>query len=108
MQSWKTTAAGAEATPVSSSALTDVRVSPDGSSLFFTNSGPGLWQMLAGGSASPVKGLEQRRFGWLWAVTDRGLYFVDGTVDRLTLQFYDFQTGTSRIVLTLPAQPLIG
>ncbi|QHN04316.1 hypothetical protein FTO74_13800 [Granulicella sp. WH15] len=109
MQLWKMRVAGTDATPISSIALTDVHVSPDSQVLFFTNSGEGLWKMPANGGAPVlVEGLERCRFGRLWTVTDRGIYFVDIGTDRSKLQFYDFRTQSSRAVLMLPNDVLIG
>lgn len=109
MQLWKMTASGTDPSPVAPFSVTDVHVSSDGNFLFFTNAGEGLWQMSSsGGNVFQVRGLEQCRFGRLWTVTDRGVYYVDIKIDRSKLQFYDFRTQTSRPILRLQADTLIG
>src|SRR5258707_2637409 len=61
-----------------------------------------------GGATIQVPGLEHCRFGRLWAVSNRGIYYVNINGDRSKLMLFDFRTHTGRSVLTLPRDPLIG
>ncbi|WP_263357724.1 hypothetical protein [Acidicapsa ligni] len=109
MRLWKMRVSGADATPVSHSSLTDAQISPDSKTLFFTTAGDGLWEMPSnGGKETMVQGLERSRFGRLWTVTEHGIYFVDTAKERSSLRFYDFKTGVSKSVMTLPVDPLVG
>ncbi|MCU1322226.1 MAG: WD40-like beta Propeller containing protein [Acidobacteriaceae bacterium] len=109
MQLWKMTNTGTGATPVLKFAVTDPRVSADGNSLFYTDGTEGLWQMgFDGRPAVQVPGLEHGRFGRLWFVSDRGIYYVNIDGDRSKLMLYDFRSKMTRPVLTLPRDPLMG
>jgi hypothetical protein len=109
MQLWKMTNMGTEASPVLKFAVTDPRVAADGKSLFYTDGAEGLWQAgFDGQTAAEIPGLEHCRFGRLWFVSDRGIYYVNIDSDRSKLMLYDFRTKVSRPVLTLPRDPLMG
>lgn len=108
MQLWKVSADGGIALSVFLTPLTDIRYAPGGA-FFFTKTGEGLWQMPAGGGDPVlVRGLEHSRFGRLWTVTERGIYFVDLAADRSKLKFYDLQSHATHDVLTLPVEALVG
>jgi Tol biopolymer transport system component len=109
MQLWRMTPSGTDATLVSQFAMTDAHVAPDGKSVFYTNGAEGLWEMqLNGGSPVQVPGLEHCRFGRLWTIANRGIYYVDISGDRSKVMHYDLQEHTSHPMLTLPRDPLIG
>jgi Tol biopolymer transport system component len=73
--------------------------SPDGRTVYYTRVpeiGPGLWSVPAGGG-DEARVLESVRFGY-WAVTRRGIYFIDFEVPSQVprpVRFFDF---TSRQV----------
>jgi hypothetical protein len=86
----------------------DAQPSSDGK-IYFTLEKRGLWQMRAdGGSASSLPGLDQKRFGPLWAATAKGIFFINQDSDRRELRFYDFDSKHVSPAGTLPTEPLIG
>lgn len=108
MQLWKTSPAGGTAILVSAQPWFDVQPSKDGQ-IYFTSAKRGLWQMSAEGSAvTPVPGLEQTRFGRLWTVSEKGIFFIDTDSDHRDLRFYSFSTRTISSAGTLPTEPLVG
>jgi Tol biopolymer transport system component len=108
MQLWKTSPAGGTAILVSTQPWFDVQPSKDGR-IYFTSAKRGLWQMNAEGSAvTPVPGLEQTRFGRLWTVSEKGIFFIDTDSDHRDLRFYNFSTRTISSAGRLPTEPLVG
>jgi Tol biopolymer transport system component len=105
---WKLSLVDSNPILVSDEQRFDVQPSSDGK-IYFTLEKRGLWQMKAdGGSASSIPGLDQKRFGRLWTVTTRGIFFIDEDSDRRELRFYDFDSKHVSPAGTLPTEPLIG
>jgi Tol biopolymer transport system component len=108
MRLWKTKIAGGDPVLVSEDPRFDVQPSRS-EKIYFTLETRGLWQMNAeGGPITAVTGLEKKRFGRLWTVAKKGIYFIDEDSDRRALQLYDFGSGHISSVGNLPVDPLIG
>src|SRR6202011_3817649 len=100
--------AGGTATLIRAHPCVHVQPSKDGQ-VYFTPAKRGLWQMNAEGTtATPVPGLEQTRFGRLWTVSEKGIFFIDTDSDHRDLRFYSFSTRTISSAGTLPTEPLVG
>jgi hypothetical protein len=79
-------------------------VAADGNSLFYTDGSEEFWRKgFDGRPAVQIPGLEHCRFGRLWFLSDRGIYYVNIDANRFKLLLYDFRSRMSHPVLTCHA-----
>jgi Tol biopolymer transport system component/DNA-binding winged helix-turn-helix (wHTH) protein len=84
--------------------------SPDGLWIYFTkNNEPGIWRIAATGSGPKIEEriLPQPADGYwgYWAVTTRGIYFLNSTQPVWKIQLWDPKTQRISTVVTLDRQP---
>ena len=106
-QIWKMPATGGAAQPVTSDDGMIAQESPDGKWLYFTRGyEAGLWRIpTSGGSVARV--LDQPAAGYwgYWAVTRRGIYFLDLRQSPPSIGLYDPATGRGVRIAKLDRVP---
>jgi Tol biopolymer transport system component len=97
LQIWKRPLEGGASVQLTTGGGAEALESPDGRVIYYTKVpeiGPGLWSVpVDGGDEQPV--LDSVRFGY-WAVSQRGIYFIDFDVPseaERPVRFLDFQSG---------------
>lgn len=106
-QSWKVPVAGGEPQQVTKTDGYLAMESPDGKWVYYTKSNhPGIWRIPAGGGPE-VRIAPQPPDGYwgYWAVTRRGVYFLDGAQPEWRIQLYDPATKRISTVATLERHP---
>jgi Tol biopolymer transport system component len=96
---WKVPVAGGEAVQVTANIGFVALESPDSAYVYYTQTQgapSALWRLPASGG-EPVKVLEGV-VQWAFAVSDKGVYYIDQPEREARLQFYDFATGKSNTV----------
>jgi len=99
LQLWKVPVSSGEPVQVTRNGGAEAMESPDGSVVYYTKVpeiGPGLWSVdVAGGAGNNEQRIiESVRFGY-WAVSRRGIYFIDFDVPAESprpVRFFDFQS----------------
>ncbi len=94
-QVWKMSAEGGEAVQVTERGGFVAFEAPDGQSIYYTRRDTaGLWQRPfdGGGERLVIEDLSRVHAG-NWAVTDAGIYFVNGKKQPAAIDFFDFATG---------------
>lgn len=109
-QTWKVALAGGQPQQVTANGGYLAMESPDGRWVYFTrNSEPGIWRISAAGQGprAETKILPQPPDGYwgYWAVTQRGIYFLDETQPAWRIQFWDAETQRISAVATLSRRP---
>jgi Tol biopolymer transport system component/DNA-binding winged helix-turn-helix (wHTH) protein len=114
-QTWKVALAGGQPQQVTATNGYLAMESPDGRWVYFTKtSEPGIWRMPAGGGQgqSPSKETETRilpqppdGYWGYWAVTPRGIYFLDATQPRWRIQLYEPETQRISTAAVLDRRP---
>jgi Tol biopolymer transport system component len=109
-QVWKVTPAGEGATQLTSGGGVHPRESADGLRVFYVKSGDEaeFWSVsVNGGDERPVPDMPRLNPKWYadWVPTSNGIYFIDGSLSRPAIQFYDFDTRRVRRVVALPGKP---
>jgi len=83
-----------------------------GDRLFFNVMEPGgvtVWSKpVGGGPEAPVENLPRLRYDDAWVVSAAGIYYTDASSRPIKLQFYDFNTKTTRTLMTLKQTPIPG
>jgi Tol biopolymer transport system component len=101
-QIWKVPLVGGDAVQVTQEGGAVALESPDGGHLYYipswVNAGSTALLRLAASGGKPVKVLDDVYSG-LFAVIDRGIYYLQGKPGNLQLHFYDFASGRSALVL---------
>jgi Tol biopolymer transport system component len=93
---WKISAAGGNAVQLARQFAVDSVESPDGSSVYFSGDGSGIWQVpVSGGTATAIAPLgfgplSSRR---MWTMTDEGIWFLRQTGSCFGVWLYRFGTG---------------
>jgi Tol biopolymer transport system component len=97
LQIWKRPLDGGESVQLTSGGGAEALESPDGRVIYFAKVpelGPGLWSVPVDGGHEQLV-LASVRFGY-WAVSPRGIYFIDFDVPSdagRPVRFLDFQSG---------------
>ena len=114
-QSWKVALAGGQPQQVTATSGYLAMESPDGRWVYFTKtSEPGIWRKPSSGrpgqSASELtetRILPQPPDGYwgYWAVTARGIYFLDSSQPRWRIQLYEPETQRTSTVAVLDRRP---
>ena len=106
-QTWKIALAGGQPQQVTATNGYLAMESPDGRWVYFTKtSEPGIWRMPTGGGAE-ARVLPQPPDGYwgYWAVTARGIYFLDSTQPKWRIQLYEPETQRISTVAVLDRRP---
>ncbi|HJQ25852.1 MAG TPA: hypothetical protein VKA60_18175 [Blastocatellia bacterium] len=105
-QVWKVPAEGGAATQVTQQGGYCPLPSPDGKFIYYTREadadGP-LWRIaLENGTEEMVPGFTKRTWWATWAVTDRGIYFINvANAPPAVIEFFDFQSKSYSTIATL-------
>ena len=106
-QTWKVATAGGAPVQVTTTTGFLAMESLDGQWIYFTRtSEPGIWRMPVGGGPE-TRILPQPPDGYwgYWAVTARGIYFLDSTQPEWRIQLYDPATGRITTEAALDRHP---
>jgi Tol biopolymer transport system component len=99
---WKKAESGGTTTLVVNDARWDALESPDGSALYFVPGATGMWELRQGsGTASPIPELKDASPSRHFAVSTRGIYFVEAKANPAVVRFFDFRTRRVTDVLTI-------
>jgi Tol biopolymer transport system component/DNA-binding winged helix-turn-helix (wHTH) protein len=106
-QSWKVALDGGQPRQVTSNDGYLAMESPDGQWIYYTRSNqPGVWRMpVNGGNETRVLPQPPDGFWGYWAVTGRGIYFLDASQPVWRIQLYDPATRKTSLVTTLERHP---
>jgi Tol biopolymer transport system component/predicted Ser/Thr protein kinase len=110
-QIWKVPVVGGPAVQVTTNRAVKARESRDGRFLFYAHGTRAIWRMpVAGGDSMRIfEFADHVDWGGEWVVTDHGLYFLNvGPSRRPTIELFDFSTGRTTPLITLPAPYDIG
>ena len=107
---WKVSAEGGEAVQVTKQGGFAAFESLDGQSIYYAKglNVNGLWRVgVGGGEEAPVLEFPKAGYWGYWALTDKGIYFVNTTARPSALEFFDFATRRVRHLASLeqPPQP---
>ena len=106
---WKAPAVGGEARQVTKHGGFAAFESSDGKYLYYAKlDAAGLWRIpVEGGEESLVLNqLKPREWGY-WAVTDRGIYFINSeSKPQATIEFFSFATSQVTSVATIEKEPI--
>ena len=93
--------AGGLATQITRNGGSESRESADGSTLFYTRSSMGIFQMpVNGGEEVPVPGLVSAQPSRHWTVTKRGIYFLNCDKPSCPVSVLEFASGKIKAVTT--------
>jgi Tol biopolymer transport system component len=110
-QIWKIRPDGSDARPVTLNGGKWAKESPDGRNLYYSRPGsPGLWAMpvseeLPPESENAARMVLDTRDMADWSgmvIVDRGIYYILGQEPPAKLCYYDFTTGDSEVLTTIP------
>jgi len=109
-QTWKIALTGGQPQQITTTSGYLAMESPDGLWVYFTkNSQPGIWRMPAAGPGpkTETRILPQPPDGYwgYWAVTARGIYFLDTTQSVWTIQLWDPKTEHITTAVKLDRRP---
>jgi Tol biopolymer transport system component len=100
-QIWRQEAAGAKVVQVTRNGGFAAFESPDGRHLYYSKGGRtgGIWRIAisaegASGEESKVLDVPDREMWGNWAVTEKGIYFIERTNRYGVIRFFDFATGS--------------
>ena len=81
-----------------------------GDRLLFTamwSDGVTLWvKPVSGGLESPLENMPRLGYQEVWVATTKGIYYTDSLTNPITVNFYDFATRGSRMLMTLKQTPV--
>ncbi|HEY0685899.1 MAG TPA: winged helix-turn-helix domain-containing protein [Steroidobacter sp.] len=68
-----------------------------------------LWtKPVSGGTEQPVEQLQKLRYDDVWTATTAGIYFTDSSSRPVSVNFFEFESGTTRRLMTLQETPVPG
>src|SRR5262249_29424036 len=111
---WKMPAAGGAAVQLTRGGGFNPVAAPDGRTVYYLHGGkdPWLWAVSSDGGAETLVLENPEPEKWMeptnWAVTRRGIYFLEGKLRRpYTLKFFDFETRNTTQLMTFggPSSP---
>jgi hypothetical protein len=71
--------------------------------------GVSLWiKPLNGGSEAPLESFPELNYSDGWAATSAGIYFTDSSSGIVRVNYFDFASRTTRMLMTLKQSPLPG
>ena len=108
VQIWKVPSGGGDPVKVTQNGGFSSQESPDGKFLYFTKQTiKGIWRLpVGGGEETRVLDGFEPSFPGYWAVVDDGIYYLDRTANpQPTIEFFDFSTRNSKLILALPGIP---
>jgi len=110
-QVWKVPAAGGEPVQVTRHGGFAAWESPNGKVVYYAKTryeNPEIWQVPVGGGTGTQVSTAVRPKSWAaWSVTNRGILFCphEGTGDRPSIDFYDFESRLTRQVSLIDKSP---
>jgi len=108
---WKMPAEGGPAIQVTRTGGFFASESPDGQYLYYAKAvdAPGLWRVpLSGGSEEKVLDSPPPGFWGYWAVSAKGIYYVDEPAPRARIRFRNFRTRRDSVVKVMSNAAWIG
>jgi Tol biopolymer transport system component/DNA-binding winged helix-turn-helix (wHTH) protein len=110
-QVWKVPAAGGEPVQVTRHGGFAAWESPNGKVVYYAKTryeNPEIWQVpVSGGTETQVSTAVRPKSWAAWSVTNRGIFFCphEGTGDRPSIDFYDFESRLTRQVSLIDKSP---
>jgi eukaryotic-like serine/threonine-protein kinase len=89
--------------------MTDVEISRDNKFFYYTKytGSPGIWRRpVSGGPEVQLPGTSGVHLYRYWDLTNRGIFFVDGT-PQPALKYLDFRNNRIEVIATLPGKMLL-
>ena len=104
-QIWKISEVGGPALQVTTNGALKAWESRDGRFVLYSDESRSIWRMPVGGGPSErvLDFLQQPNWGGEWVPTDGGIFFLNiGGSRQTTVELFEFATGRTRTVHTLP------